>query len=154
MNDMLFNISMTAILTGIIKALIPDEKFEKQMRLLISVFFLVVCMIFFGKGFDLSFINELGSIETGYRDYSVQVNQLTAQETAKIVKGNIKEALAGEGIYPEKIYIDTTISDNDSIFITEVKLIFRKIAEIDSGKAVKLTKSLVGYNTDVVIEEG
>lgn len=154
MNDMLFNISMTAILTGIIKALIPNEKFEKQMRLLISVFFLVVCMIFFGKGFDLSFINEICSIETGYRDYSVQVNQLTAQETAKILKGNIKEALAEEGIYPEKIYIDTTISDNDSIFITEVKLIFRKIAEIDSGKAVKLTKSLVGYNTDVVIEEG
>lgn len=154
MNDMLFNISMTAILTGIIKALIPDEKFEKQMRLLISVFFLVVCMIFFGKGFDLSFINEICSIETGYRDYSVQVNQLTAQETSKILKGNIKETLAGEGIYPEKIYIDTTISDNDSIFITEVKLIFRKIAEIDSGKAVKLTKSLVGYNTDVVIEEG
>lgn len=154
MNDMLFNISMTAILTGIIKALIPDGKFEKQMRLLISVFFLVVCMIFFGKGFDLSFINEISSIETGYRDYSVQVNQLTAQETARILRDNIKETLSKEGIYPEKIYIDTTISDNDSIFITEVKLIFRKIAEIDSGKAVKLTKSLIGYNTDVVIEEG
>ncbi len=154
MNDMLFNISMTAILTGIIKALVPDGKYEKQMRLLISVFFLVACVIFFGKGFDLSFVDEIGNISTGYRDYSVQVDELTAQETAKILKGNIKEVLAKEGIYPEKIYIDTNISDNDSISIIEVKLIFRKIAEIDGGKAVKLTKSLVGYNTDVTLEEG
>ena len=154
MNDMLFNISMTAILTGIIKALVPDGKYEKQMRLLISVFFLVACVIFFGKGFDLSFVDEIGNISTGYRDYSVQVDELTVQETAKILKGNIKEVLAKEGIYPEKIYIDTNISDNDSISIIEVKLIFRKIAEIDGGKAVKLTKSLVGYNTDVTLEEG
>lgn len=154
MNDMLFNISITAILTGIVKALIPSEKFEKQIRIIISLFFIIVTVVFFSKGFDLSFIAEIDSIESGYNDYTSVIYDMTAEETAKNLNKGIRSLLNEKGIYPEKIYIDTNISDNDCISIIEVRLIFRNTEDIKEEEAIRLVKSLVGYKTEVAVEEG
>ncbi len=154
MNDMLFNISITAILTGIIKALMPSEKFEKQLRLIISLFFIIVTTGIFSKGFDLSFLNGDESFNCEYNDYTSVIYDMTAEETAKNLNKGIRSLLNEKGIYPEKIYIDTNISDNDCISIIEVRLIFRNTEEINEGEAIRLVKSLVGYKTEVTVEEG
>lgn len=154
MNDMLFNISVTAILTGIVKALIPSDKYEKNIRIVISLFFIIVTISLFSKGFDLSFITEIDSIKSGYNDYSSVIYDMTTEETAKNLNKGIRSLLNERGIYPEKIYIDTNISDNDCISIIEVKLIFRNTETIKKEEAISLVKSLVGYKTEVTVEEG
>ena len=154
MNDILFSISITAILTGIIKALIPSEKYEKNIRILISLFFIIVVGGLFSKGFDFSFITEIDSINSGYNDYTSVIYDMTAEETAKNLNKGIKNLLNEKEIYPEKIYIDTNISDNGSISIIEVRLIFGNTERIDKEEAVRLVKSLVGYKTEVNVEEG
>lgn len=151
---MLFNISITAILTGIIKALIPSDKYEKQIRIIISLFFIIVIAGFISRGFNLSFFTEIDSINTGYNDYTSVIYDMTAEETAKNLNNGIKSLLNEKGIYPKKIYIDTNISDNDCISIIEVKLIFRNMEDVDEEEAVRLVKSLVGYKTEVTVEEG
>ena len=154
MNDMLFNISITAILTGIIKALIPSDKYEKQIRIIISLFFIIVIAGFISRGFNLSFFTEIDSINTGYNDYTSVIYDMTAEETAKNLNNGIKSLLNEKGMYPKKIYIDTNILDNDCISIIEVKLIFRNMEDVDEEEAVRLVKSLVGYKTEVTVEEG
>lgn len=154
MNDMLFNISVTAILTGIVKALIPSEKYEKNIRIVISLFFIIVTISLFSKGFDLSFITEIDSIKSGYNDYSSVIYDMTTEETAKNLNKGIRSLLNEREIYPEKIYIDTNISDNDCISIIEVKLIFRNTETIKKEEVISLVKSLVGYKTEVTVEEG
>lgn len=151
---MLFNISITAILTGIIKALIPSDKYEKQIRIIISLFFIIVIAGFISRGFNLSFFTEIDSINTGYNDYTSVIYDMTAEETAKNLNNGIKSLLNEKGMYPKKIYIDTNISDNDCISIIEVKLIFRNMEDVDEEEAVRLVKSLVGYKTEVTVEEG
>ena len=151
---MLFNISITALLTGIIKALIPSDKYEKQIRIIISLFFIIVIAGFISRGFNLSFFTEIDSINTGYNDYTSVIYDMTAEETAKNLNNGIKSLLNEKGIYPQKIYIDTNISDNDCISIIEVKLIFRNMEDVDEEEAVRLVKSLVGYKTEVTVEEG
>ena len=154
MNDILFNISLTAILTGIIKALIPSDKYEKQIRIIISLFFIIVIAGFISRGFNLSFFTEIDSINTGYNDYTSVIYDMTAEETAKNLNNGIKSLLNEKGIYPKKIYIDTNISDNDCISIIEVKLIFRNTETIKKEEAISLVKSLIGYKTEVTVEEG
>ena len=154
MNDMLFNISITAILTGIIKALIPSDKYEKQIRIIISLFFIIVIAGFISRGFNLSFFTEIDSINTGYNDYTSVIYDMTVEETAKNLNNGIKSLLNEKGMYPKKIYIDTNILDNDCISIIEVKLIFRNMEDVDEEEAVRLVKSLVGYKTEVTVEEG
>lgn len=154
MNDMLFNISVTAVLTGIIKALIPSDKYDKHIRIIISLFFIIVTVGFFSKGFDISFLTDTDSFKSGYNDYTSVIYDMTAEETAKNLNKGIRNLLNEKGFYPEKIYIDTNISDNDCISIIEVKLIFRNTDDVDKGEAVRLVKSLVGYKTEVTVEEG
>ena len=154
MNDMLFNISVTAVLTGIIKALIPSDKYDKHIRIIISLFFIIVTVGFFSKGFDISFLTDTDSFKSGYNDYTSVIYDMTAEETAKNLNKGIRNLLNEKDFYPEKIYIDTNISDNDCISIIEVKLIFRNTDDVDKGEAVRLVKSLVGYKTEVTVEEG
>lgn len=154
MNDILFNISITAILTGIIKALIPSEKYEKQVRIIISLFFIIVIAGFLSRGFDISFFSEIDSINTGYNDYTSVIYEMTAEEMANNLNDGIKSLLNEREMHPKKIYIDTNITDNDCISIIEVKLIFRNLEEVDEEEAVRLVKSLVGYKTEVTVEEG
>lgn len=154
MNDILFNISITAILTGIIKTLIPSEKYEKQVRIIISLFFIIVIAGFLSRGFDISFFSEIDSINTGYNDYTSVIYEMTAEEMANNLNDGIKSLLNEREMHPKKIYIDTNITDNDCISIIEVKLIFRNLEEVDEEEAVRLVKSLVGYKTEVTVEEG
>lgn len=154
MNEILFNISITAILTGVIKALIPSEKYEKHIRIIISLFFIIIIADLFSKDLDFSFLTEIDSINSCYNDYTAVVYDMTLEETEKNLSNGIKSLLNEKEIFPEKIYIDTNISDNGSISIIEVRLIFNNTENVDNEEAIRLVRSLVGYKTEVTVEEG
>lgn len=154
MNEILFNISITAILTGVIKALIPSEKYEKHIRIIISLFFIIIVAGLFSKDLDFSFLTEIDSINSSYNDYTAVVYDMTLEETEKNLSNGIKSLLNEKEIFPEKIYIDTNISDNGSISIIEVRLIFNNTENVDNEEAIRLVRSLVGYKTEVTVEEG
>ncbi len=153
MRSVLFQICAAAMITAVLKALLPSEKCSKQIKILISCYFIVVVITAFRSQPLLdNFFSEF-SIDTEYYDYSVSLERHTADETALILRQRLEEKLSEVGIYPEKIYIDVNIADSSSISISEIRLVLRKPTEEIKEKAVRTVRSYVGTQTKITIEE-
>jgi len=64
-----------------------------------------------------------------------------------------KNKLEKEKIYPEKIYIDINISENNSISISKIRLVFPDINSHSAERAVEITTECTGNEIEVVTEE-
>ena len=152
MNNILLNISITAIITAVFKLLVPEEKNSNQIKLLISCFFIVtVINIFKDCSANIDFSNIINT-DFQYNDYSVVFEKQTADEAANVLRSKIKEQLMLENIIPEKIYIDINISDNSSISISEIKLVFNEISAATAERAVEITENCVDNKIKVTLE--
>ena len=153
MKEVLFSICVTAMLTAVYKALVPADRFGAQIKLLVACFFTVSVINAMCGVVPFWDISEITDTDTSYNDYSVRFRELTADETAGNLRKAISEKLGEHGITPEKIYIDVDISDNGSISISEIKLVFvQKEYGLYAEKAIVLARSVVGTKTKISAE--
>lgn len=152
--QMLFSICAAAVITAVYKALIPTDRFSAQIKLLISCFFAVTVINAVSGLNDAWDFSDILGADTSYNDYTVQVFGLAEEKTADALRDAIFEKLAEEGIVPEKIYIDVNISDNGSISISDIKLVFGSVSDYSENaeRAVMLTKRLTGAGIGVTAE--
>lgn len=153
MKEVLFSICVTAVITAVYKMIAPTEKFGSQIKLLVSCFFILsVIGAVSGTGITGDLL-KVPEPDTLYNDYSVQINRMTADETAKNMKRIIGEKLSAENIFPEKIYVDINISSGGSISISEIKLVFdRQGYELYAARAVTITRQCTGAAVKVTAE--
>lgn len=152
MNEIIFSICICAVITAIFKMLIPSDKFEKQVKLVISCFFVVSVMTLAGEGVGIDDLRDIFNTDIEYVDYSAEFYKLTADEVADELRQRIRDKLQQEGISSEKIYIGVNISDSGSISISEIGLVLEEFNEYDAERAVMITRSLVGKETEVEVE--
>ena len=152
MNNILLNVCVAAIITAVFKMLMPDGRNNRQIRLLISCYFIVSIINIFN---DNSFfeLNDYINIDTEYVDYSLVLKKQTADETANTLRERINQELNEESIFPEKIYIDVNILESSSISISKIRLVFKDIGAIEAERAVELTRKCTGYEIEVKLEE-
>lgn len=152
MREAIISICAAAIITAVYKALAPTNKFGAQIKLLTVCFFIlsaVNAVTGLNEAWDMSGIVP----DSSYHDYSVQFGERVTEETAAVLRRDIAARLAEENIFPEKIYIDTHISDNGSISINEIKLVFSAKDTGDTAeRAVDAVKRLVGTSIKVTAE--
>lgn len=153
MNNILFNISITAIITAVFKMLVPEEHCGKQIKLLISCFFIVTVINILQNNSSAIDFDSIIKTDTSYNDYSITFEKQTADETANQLRAEIKKQLSAENIFPEKIYIDINISESKSISINEIRLVFDDITGETAERAVKITEESVGNEIKVTLEE-
>lgn len=153
MRDILFQICAAAMITAVIKAILPSDKCTRQIKLLISCYFIVVVISGFrSASFPWDFFSELTD-QTEYNDYTVSFDRQTAEETARLLHERLSENLNENGIYPKKIYIDVNITGTSGISISEIRLVLNNQSEEIAERAVKLVQGYVGTQTKVTIEE-
>lgn len=152
MNEIIFGICICAVIAAIFRSLIPSDKFEKQVKLVISCFFVVSVLSLVSNGVGFDDITDFFSIDTDYVDYTGELCKLTADEVADELRTRIKSELEKKGIITEKIYIGVNISDSGSISISEIGLVLDDFNEYDAERAVIVTRSLVGKETEVEAE--
>ncbi|MBP3857157.1 MAG: hypothetical protein IK990_16245 [Ruminiclostridium sp.] len=153
MKEMLLSICVTAIFTAVYRALTPSDKFAPQVKLLVACFFAVSAVNAAGGVLPFWDITDILNADTSYNDYSVQLRQLTAEETADSVRAAVAGVLKKEGIIPEKIYVDVNIADNGSISISEIKLVFGQADyELYAARAVVLAGRVTGTAVKVTAE--
>lgn len=153
MRSILFQICAAAMITAVLKALLPSEKCSKQIKILISCYFIVVIVTAFRSQPLFEGIFSGFGVDTKYYDYSVSLERHTADETALILRQRLGEKLNEQEIYPEKIYIDVNIADSSSISISEIRLVLKNSNEEIKEKAVRIVRSYVGTQTKITIEE-
>ena len=150
MNNSIFEISVIAVITAIFKMLVPEERQGKQIKLLISCFFIVTVLNLFDNFPELNIIDEFVNTGIKYNDYSVIYEKQTADEIANQLRKKIFNELKKVDIHPEKIYIDINISESSSISISKIRLVFTDKNSYEAERAVKITEMFTGY--EILVE--
>lgn len=121
----LSTICIAAICTAIFRMLVPENKYAKQISLLIAAIFLLTGITAVtGAELDLDTgaydITESG----GHTGMTGGVSESLQRRICKDMSDKLYELLGGREIYPEEIHVIVNISGLYSINITQVKLVF------------------------------
>lgn len=153
MNEILIEISVAAIITAIFKILVPGDTHKEQMKLIISCFFIITAINIFTENTDISEIKDIFRTDITYNDYSVDFERQTAEKTADNLRSKLLAEMEKEQIKPDKIYIDINISDNSSISISKIRLVFPDIKSSEAERAVEITEKCTGNEITIELEE-
>ncbi len=153
MNEILINICTAAIITAIFKMLVPGEMAGKQVKILLSCFFVVSVINVFKNNININLSDYITDMNYSYSDYSLVLEKQTADTAANNLRERIKKELLNENITPQKIYIDINISESGSISFNEIRLVFNDIYSEAAERAVRITEECTGYEIKVSLEE-
>ncbi len=121
----LSTVCLAAICMAVFRLLIPENKFQKQISLLIAcVFLLTAISAFAGIEIDLDEDSFNLGVDADYITFSDSVNENLRDRICDDMKSKINQLLNEHEICPEEIHIIVNISGLYSIDITQVELVF------------------------------
>lgn len=151
------SISITAcflsIVITIFNTLYPSEKFNKQIKIIFSLIFLL-CIIkpITDGNIHLPNIKQTVSVST---DYYTTLSENADEYFVRSVESNIstilEEKLHEENIYPEHIKTSINISENNSISINEVKIVLNELSY--SEKVIQCIIDNTTADTKVIVKK-
>ena len=123
--NFLTTLCMAALSCLIFRMLVPENKFSKQISLLIAAVFLLTGITALKNAeFDIDTDGYRIQFEEYGAEISSGVNEELRQKICKEMSDKIYALLNERGIYPEEIHIVVNISGLYSIDITQVELVF------------------------------
>ena len=135
----LSTVCIAAIAIALFKMLIPENKFKKQISVLVVCVFLLTG-ITAASGVEID-INEdkleLG-INADYISFSERVNEDLKTRICDDMRDKLRNLLNEKEIYPEEIHIIVNILGLYSIDITQVELVFRAEEQAAAEAAAEL----------------
>ena len=135
----LSTVCVAAIAMALFKMLIPENKFKKQLSVLVvCVFLLTGITAASGAEFDINEDRfELG-INADYIKFSERVNEDLKKRICDDMRDKLRNMLNENEINPEEIHIIVNISGLYSIDITQVELVFRAEEQAAAEAAAEL----------------
>ncbi len=151
--DFLVTVCTAAIASALFRMLIPENKFSKQISLLIAcVFLLTAVNAVTGAEFDLSAPSEISEVNKDFIGFSGDVNKSLQKKICGDMSDKLYALLRENGITPKQIHVDVNISGLYSISITRVKLVLEKSDE-DKAEAVhRLVSGEIPEDIEIVVE--
>ena len=122
--------------------LIPENKFRKQLTVLVTCVFLLTG-ITAASGAEINIDEDrydLG-INADYISFSERVNEALKQKLCDEMREKLESMLNENEIYPEEIHIIVNISGLYSIDITQVELVFRAEEQAAAEAAAEILTS-------------
>ena len=151
--EFLTTVCMAAIVSALFRLLVPENRFSKQISLLIACVFLLAA-INAVTGAELSL--DEGSYElsgsTDYIGFSGDVNKALQKKICTDMKNKVSAILNENGIYPEQIHINVNISGLYSISITQVKLVFAEGEQQQADRALQLLSGELSEDIELKAE--
>ncbi len=135
----LSTVCVAAICMAVFKMLIPENKFKKQLSVLIAcVFLLTGITAASGAEIDLDEDSFDLGVNTDYISFSGEVNEELKKRICDDMRDKLKNLLNENEIYPDEIHIIVNISGLYSIDITQVELVFRAEEQAAATAAAEL----------------
>lgn len=133
----LSTVCMAAIASALFRLLVPENRFAKQISLLVAALFLLAG-INAVKSADFSFDKTQYSYEADadYIGFSGDINRELQKKICSEMSDKLYSMLNSAGIYPDEIHVIVNISGLYSISITQVKLVFSE-AQRSAAKAAE-----------------
>lgn len=134
--EFLTSICIAAVAMALFRLLVPENKFSKQISLLIAcVFLLTGITAVSGADFNLSDSVEIGE-NADYIRFSGQVDEELKQQVCRNMEEKIRALLAENGLFPEEVHIIVNISGLYGINISEVKVLFGGGAAVENAREI------------------
>lgn len=152
----LLTVCMAATAMALLRMLVPEKKFTKQMSLLIAATFVLAAVSSLSDAeFDLDASAYQYEGSAGYVSFSGEVNKSLQERVCRAMSDKLYGLMNSNGLYPEEIHVIVNISGLYSISITQVKLVFPKG---ESGAAEAAAELLSGQlpediKTEVIVKE-
>lgn len=121
----LSTVCMAAIASALFRMLIPENKYAKQISLLMAGLF-ILAGVNAVRGADIVFDDGHYSYEDSvdYIGFSGDINRELQKKICAEMSDKVYSLLNQHGIYPEEVHIAVNISGLYSISITQVELVF------------------------------
>ncbi len=152
----LSTVCMAAIASALFRMLVPENRFAKQISLLIAGLF-ILAGVNAVKGADLSFDKTQYSYEDNaeYIGFSGDINRELQKKICSEMSDKLYTLMNSHGIYPEEIHVIVNISGLYSISITQVKLVFEESRRSEAAAAEELLSEELPpeIKTEVLVKE-
>ncbi|MBD5129458.1 MAG: hypothetical protein HDT43_05990 [Ruminococcaceae bacterium] len=149
----LSTICISAICTALFRMLVPENKYAKQISLLIAaVFLLTGITAVTGAEIDLGeFDNELIT-NSGYIGMTADISENLQKKISGEMSERLYKLLGEHEIYPEEIHVIVNISGLYSINITQVKLVFGEGERAAAEAAAELVSRELSEDIKITAE--
>ncbi len=149
----LTTICIAALCTALFRMLVPENKYSKQISVLIAAVFLLTGITAV-SGAELNIDTEENTrLSDEYNsEIAENVNESLQRKICKEMSDKIYLMLNERGIYPEEIHIAVNISSMYSIDITQVELVFKNGEQAAADAAAELLKKELSSDIKVVTE--
>ena len=138
----LTTICVSAIAAALFRILVPENKYSKQISLLIAgVFLLSGITALSGAEINLDISSYETAAEEQINDFSSEVNDRLKNEICGKMENKVRNLLSESEIYPEQIHVIVNISGLYGIEITEIKIVLENSGEEEKVSAL-LSKEL------------
>lgn len=149
----LTTLCMAALSCSLFRMLVPENKFSKQISLLIAgVFLLTGITALKNAEFDIDTDGYRIQFEEYGAEISSGVNEELRQKICKEMSDKIYALLNERGIYPEEIHIIVNISGLYSIDITQVELVFAGGEQAAANEAAELLAGELSPKIEIITE--
>lgn len=148
--SVLLGVCLLAIATGILKMLIPENRFKTQISFLISCIFAISLL----SGFDdMTFFTsfDFKDLQTSeIIDFSDKLSEEARKEAAKAVRLKTEQLLSDNDYKYEKVYVIAHINGAFCISISEIEIVFSTAeSEKNVHDATELVSREVG--SDILV---
>ena len=109
--------------TGLLRMLIPSEKYKTRITFLIACIF-SICLINAVKGIIPSVSIDTQAINVPQVDFSEKLSEQARVTAARAVREKIEQLLCDNGFDYDKVYVIAHIDGAFCISISEVELVF------------------------------
>lgn len=126
----------------------PEKKFDKQLKVIFSLVFVITLINPFIKGDIILDFPEFDTISSDVLQEEWSYNDEVIRQIEMNISEGIKNELEAKEIYTEQISAIVNISDNNSITIS--KIIFYTENSGDEEKIKSEIKRILGDETEII----
>ncbi len=146
-------VCIAAVCAALYRMLVPENKFEKQISLLVVCVFLLTGISAVSNA-EISFDTEEYGVEESedFIRFSEDINASLRKKICDEMSEKAEKLLNEKGYFPEQIRIIVNISGLYGIEITQVQLVFGK-EELSAGEAAEYLESELGVPVSYTAEE-
>ncbi len=151
--DFLLTVCMAAIASALFRILVPENKFTKQISLLIACVF-IMAGISAVSGAELDFNPDRFdiSVSNDYISFSGEVNKSLQKKICSDMSDKLYALLNKNDICPEQIHIGVNISGLYSISITQVKLVLSESYRSRADEVLSLLGTALSDDIAIKLE--
>ena len=146
---------ITAVIAVMFELLSPSGKMEKMMRFALGAFLICALLVpLTGTATQISIDFSTGEVtQPELSEFQNRVDAQTEQAITTNLQTLALQALAEEGITPQKMDVRMDRLEDDSISITEIVLYLESKDQYCAGSAKQILESELGISTEVVVNQ-